>query len=79
MVAQIPTPLMAPKTRVSSTKKRLCLFTRSRSRASPVRLARISVSTSHNPPPTAKWETNTCSTDTTAISTPPPMGSSQTG
>ena len=45
----------------------------------PVRLARTSVSTSHNPPPTAKWETNTCSTDTTAISTPPPMGSSQTG
>ena len=78
MVNQMPTPVRAPRTRVSRTKKRLSERTKPRRPASSSRRAFFSASTRKSPPPTAKWEMNTWTMATAAIRSPG-AGSSQIG
>ena len=67
---QIPTPLSAPNTSVTSTKNLLSFWRNSNVAVSPAFTARRSVTTRNNPPPMAKCETKTCSTAMTAIKIP---------
>ncbi len=79
MVNQIPTPLMAPKTTVTRTKNLVCVRSQVSTPLSPCLSALRSVSTRNNPPPTAKCDTKTCRIDTSAMSSPAPNVTSQTG
>jgi hypothetical protein len=78
MVNQIPTPVRAPRTRVSRTKKRLAERTKPRKASSPSPRAFLSASTRKSPPPTAKWEMKTWTMATAAMRSPG-AGSSQIG